>query len=280
MMIALLAAAPAPAQDQRPDPERRRPTERRQQAEPADAEDRAARRAWLSRRLEESRAEQARLQDMLAKLDAGEPLPDLRRPPHDGRDDRAGAAGRDGRPGDRLDPERPDPSVDERARLVAQFAREHFPEFAERLESERQRDPDAAHRIAARFWPRIVELKEIEKTDPELFTVEVDRLRSGEAIMNAVRRARSARPLDDDARQRLIAHLRQLAERHFELRLEAIRLRLESLRRSVRDTERELEERRADRERNVEEQVQRLLRAIEHDRQDDGRRQDQPRRGG
>lgn len=280
-MIALLAAGPAPAQGRQPESPRR---EQARQPEPArdDAERRAARRAWVLRRLEESRAEQARLENVLARLDAGEPLPDFRRPGRDERPDDAGPGG-DGRHADRRAHERP--SIEERTRLVAQFAREHFPEFAQRLDSELQRDPEAARRIAARFWPRIAELREIEKTDPELFAVEVGRLRSGEAIMNAVRRARGAPPADGPARERLIAHLRQLAQRHFELRLEAIRLRLESLRQSVRDTERDLEERRAERERDVEEQVQRLLRAIEHDLKDDGdrregRRQDPSRRGG
>src|SRR5690606_27055465 len=135
----------------------------------------------------------------------------------------------------------------------------------ERLDAERQRDPDAVHRIAARFWPRIEELKELEKTEPELFAVEVERLRSGHAVMNAVRRARATPPADDAARQRLMTHLRELAERHIDQRLEATRLRLEALSASVRETERELEQHRSQREQSVQEQVQRFLRWIARD---------------
>lgn len=269
-----LGPGAALAQDEQPSAERPR-------EQPVDAADRRrdARRAWLARRLEESRAEQARLENMLRKLDAGEPLPEFGRPPRRGRGDGGeggeGGEGREGRErgadgGGRRGEQRADDPRDgrampleERVRLVARFAREHFPEFAEQLESELQRDPAAAHRIAARFWPRVVELRELEKTEPELFAVEVERLRSGHTIMNSVRRARSAAPHDAAGRQRLIEHLRQLAERHFELRVEAVRLRLESLRQSVRETERELEERRADREQSVDRQVQRLLRIID-----------------
>lgn len=280
---ALLGAAPLPspavAQDQRPD------ARRAEQGERSEAQRRDAHRAWVVRRLEESRAEQARLENMLRRLDAGEPVPDFRRPQRDGREGREGREGRrgDGRADARHDRDGQPPSLDERARVVARFAREHFPEFAQRLESELERDPAAAHRIASRFWPRVAELREIEKTQPELFRVEIARLRSGEEIMSTVRRARDAGPLDEKARERLIGHLRQLAERHFELRVEAIRLRLESLRQSVRETERELEERRAERERSVDEQVQRFLRMIDREDGDEGdrdRHRDRPRGGG
>lgn len=270
--LSLLLLAPAVAQDRQPQQDRI-DVQRDQQA--PDADRRAARRAWLVRRLEELRQEQARLEVMISKLDAGEPLPEMRRSDRgdgEGRPDRPDRPDRGGR-----DAERPQ-SPEERTRLVAQFAREHLPEFAERLDAERQRDPEAVHRIAARFWPRVEELKELQQSEPELFAVEVERLRSGHAIMNAVRRARAAPPADDAARERLMAHLRELAEQHIDLRLEATRLRLESLRASVRQTEQELEDRRSQRDQSVEEQLQRFLRWIErgdHDGDDD----DGPRRG-
>lgn len=267
----------------------------REQSDAAADQRRDDRRAWLTRRLEESRAEQARLENMLRRLDAGEPLPEVRRPQREGRD---GAEGPDARQradgnrqggdrGRRRPEQRADeqgegrtPPLEERIRLVLRFARKHVPEFAERLESDLERDPGAAHRIAARFWPRLVELEELETSQPELFTVEVERLRSGQVIMNVIHRARSSAPHDAAARQRLVEHLRPLAERHFELRVEAVRLRLESLRQSVRETERELEEHRADRERSVEEQVQRLLRIIDQPDGDDGERREGRRRDG
>lgn len=275
VFASLLLLTPAIGQDRQPAPD-----DGAQARQQDDQAARRARRAWLVRRLEELRQEQARLEQMVARLDAGEPMPEMRRPMRDREDE---ARGRPQRGPDARDGEGP-MSPEERTRLVFQFAREHFPEFAERLEAERQRDPGAAHRIAARFWPRVVELRELEKSEPELFAVEVERLRSGEAIMTTVRRARAAPPADDAGRQRLMARLRELAERNIELRLEATRLRLESLRASVRDTERELQERQAQREQSVEEQVQRFLRWIERgDRDDDAddRPQRRPeRRGG
>lgn len=230
------------------------------------ADRRAAMRAWLVRRVEEARAEQARLESALQDLDAGQPLQHLRRDlrrDDDDDDDRRRGRFRRGERG------HADTSIEERVRLVARFAREHFPEFAEQLESEQQRNPEAARRIAARFWPRIAELLELEDSQPELFAVEVEKLRSGQQLMTTVHRARRAKPLDDAARQRITRRLRKLAEQHFELRLEATRLRLESLRQSVRETERELEQRRAEGARSVEQQVQRLLRWIDREDRDD-----------
>ncbi|MFG0286031.1 MAG: hypothetical protein ACF8R7_16560 [Phycisphaerales bacterium JB039] len=237
----------------------RRAGQPEQPEQQTDAERRAARRAWLVRRLEESRQEQARLQQMIEQIDAGEPLPEFpRRGRGGGRfDDERGQGERGPGPG----PAEPDPQ--ERLRLVLQFTREHFPEFASKLESERESNPEGVSRIAARFWPRIAELIELEDSDPALFAIEVDRLRNGEEIMSTVWKARRDPPTDEAAREALGAELRRLATRQFELRLAATTRRLESLRASVRETEQELAQHETNREASIEEQVERLLRMIE-----------------
>ena len=234
-----------------------------------DAERRAGQRAWLARRLDELRRQEARIVEMIEKLDAGEPLPDVSRSSRQGRFE----AG-DRRP--ERGPPPPDPAPEERLRLVMQFAQKHFPEFASRLESEDERNPEGAGRIAARFWPRVAELMELEQTDSELFTIELDRLRNGEEIMSTVWRARREPPADETAREQLAATLRELVTRQFELRLAATTRRLESLRESVRQTEQELQEHESASDEAIDEQVERLLRMIERP---DRRRGDREGRG-
>lgn len=139
---------------------------------PPQPDDRGALRVRLERRLEQVRRDEERLTQALEKLEAGEPLEEVRgaaEGPRDGPRGRPGP-GRRGAGGPRPDgpppPGGPPPQGRVDPHAIMEFIRAHTPELAARLDELRRRDPQAADRLMERLQGRVREV--LSERDPAL----------------------------------------------------------------------------------------------------------------
>jgi len=217
----------------------------------------------LRRRLEDVRRLEARLEDLLARLDAGEDPEQLREEIYEGRRGfRSGRLRDEGRPGawirgdrDRARRDGDGPEVD--AEQVRAFVTDHLPELMERFDALREDRPDLAARLERGFSGRVAELMRLERENPEMFAVALEETRARLEIMSTVIRHRREGGVDEDA---LRAELRPLVLMQHELKLQSRRLEVEEMERRLRDLQERIEEHEQNSERLVDERVDDLVR--------------------
>lgn len=216
-----------------------------------------------------------------ARLNEGDPPPaDRREPPPDRRDAPPPDEDEDldmppappeGRPGDRPPgrfrgprgegPGRGDmpplPAIKNLEELM-KFAREHFPEKAERLEQLRREDPAMFRMFSRRILPRLARLKEAYDRDPNgigkfliqdhRFQEEIDRL------------ARDYRDQRDEAGRRELAQkIKDLLRQQWDVRMQRRHLELAEIEKRLAEQRKQLEDRQAHQQEMIERQFQRVV---------------------
>ncbi|TVQ77123.1 MAG: hypothetical protein EA380_07725 [Phycisphaeraceae bacterium] len=221
------------------------------QAAEADQSERVV--ARLEHRLQELEREQKRVREAIARLKQGESpsevLPDLQDEPR-------------GRPGgDRTGPPA-QPGPRERGREAITFedflamVRERRPEFAERLEAIRDRDPEKFDRHFQERNTRWRELVALYDQDPDSFDNRMRFIQIESEIQQTARRARAASEAD---REKAIEALRTLVAEQFDLRRSTVVQQHQDAKEYLARVEASLERIDASREDLIERRVQGLL---------------------
>ncbi len=237
----------------------------------------------LHARLEQIDAMRARIAGAIERIEAGEPPAEALGPGEmrmlfrRGRDDLPafgggpdgpgdtpgrrgeGAGGRPGMmDGPRHGPMGADaPTLDE----ARAFIKAHLPELAGRLKEAAERDPKRAERMIRRMMPRIAEMIRREKDDPEYVRLRVEEMRVGMRIIERMRALRGMveQGADPEAIEAAKREIRELLGRQFDLRDKLDEHRLERMRRDYERGKARLAQRRADRDRMLDEHMQRVL---------------------
>jgi hypothetical protein len=195
-------------------------------------------------------------------------------PPEDAQ--RGGFGERD-RGGDRPGFSPREPMSDEDLARVRAIIDEHVPQVADRLRVAEQDDPEAAGRFLARIAPRFRDLLTLEREAPELVPVRVEELRTGMEIVNAARELRRLGGADSDAYETKKTEIRGLLERQYDLRHRLEEHRLSKMEADLRSARAKLSEQAEDRDRVIDEHLERVLRRTlqgdrDRDRETEGRR--------
>ncbi|MBL8760679.1 MAG: hypothetical protein JNL50_05185 [Phycisphaerae bacterium] len=263
-------------------PESRPEPRRAQDRPPADAPpiDREKLKEELTRRLEETKRTQARLEQAIARLNEGgdpmeirrDSLPErfrdrLRRgerdagpkadrpgePPLPGRDGSPGSPGSPGPRGDRkLSPE-------DHERML-RFLDEHMPRIAGRLRDALKENPTVAETLLARLGPKLRELEATQRSQPEMFELKLRDLRATLSLQEAFRSWKGTlRDKPDADRQKARESIAELVREQFEARLAIREQELAMLEKRIDSVRKELEDMRAKRDQRVNEEVDRWM---------------------
>ncbi len=139
--------------------------------------------------------------------------------------------------------------------LIA-FAREHFPEHAERLQALREEDPRAFRRVAGRVFPRLRHMKALYDRDPQgLGRLVIEDHKLDMQIRDLARRYREAPPAE---RAALGEELRGVLDRQWAVRQERRGLELGELEKRLAEQRARLADRAARRAEMVQQQFDRL----------------------
>ncbi|GIW74240.1 MAG: hypothetical protein KatS3mg103_0762 [Phycisphaerales bacterium] len=227
--------------------------------------------ALIRRRLDVLRQQQARLEALLADLDAGrdprDVFAELRSPgegPPDGRpvprDDPFGPL--QAEPTEAIEPASPGGGQDATAwrRRVMAFLDEHAPEIAQRLREDGQ--SEQAQRALQRLRREVERLIELRQRDAEQFAPQLQRLRTGMRIAEVVARLRRQAAQGPIGSQELEAYRRALTEpvaAQFDAELAARQRFLERTEQRMQAARQRLEEERAQRDERIAAEVQAIL---------------------
>ena len=108
------------------------------------------------------------------------------------------------------------------------FARQHFPEMAQRLDALKKDEPQVFKRVSRRIWPRLQIMKEVYERDPEgLGKVLIEEKKLEDQIRAKARSYQQER--DSNRKTAIGAELKQLLEQEFDVRLQRRRLELAEL---------------------------------------------------
>ncbi|RMH27064.1 MAG: hypothetical protein D6693_06020 [Planctomycetota bacterium] len=215
------------------------------QPAPADAPDRARARQMIQRQIEALRSRQARLEDVMARLDAGAPLDEIRR----------------------TVTERPDVALtDEDREALLTLLAELNPELHERWRRLSEQNPAMAERLRSRILERMSrdrglrELLRLRDEDPERFRLRLEQVKLGQRATAAARRFVDATVNNDGDADRIRAEVRDLVSRQVELRLQEQRRLYEQAEARLGEARHRLAQQEERREALVDEEVASLLR--------------------
>jgi hypothetical protein len=243
----------------------------------------------LTRRLEETKRTQARLEQALARLNDGGDPADIRRETMPGRfRDRLRRAARDDAPGlDRpLDPQEnrargePGPlprgpqgpkgagpmndrklTPDDRDRML-KFLDEHMPRIGKRFHEALKDNPQIAEGLLGRLAPKFRELEATQHSQPELFKLRVDDMRAAITLQEAARmwrpKLRGKDATDDDRRAAREALTVAISEQ-FDARLALREHELKMLEDRIGEARREIDEMHTNRDKRIDDEVDRWL---------------------
>lgn len=247
--------------------------------------DRAQLRRAIEDRLAETRRQEERLQRALNLLDAGESRdrivdlmaarPDQAAGPADSPRPRSwgdrsrpgvedGPAPGEGRPqgfgrdGFMLTPE-------QREHVIA-FLTEYLPLMPPRFREAWAKDDEAPNRIAQRMAPRVLEVLNAERRDARLGALKREEFRAGAELIDAMSRAREAyhqRRAEPAAFDAALAELRRRFGLQFDIRARAHHREVEMMAERLEQARADFQAMLADRDRNVQEQVDRFTADLE-----------------
>ncbi len=183
---------------------------------------------------------------------------------HMGAPEGPGGPGRPGAVGKRGPMDGAGPTLDE----ARAFIKAHLPELGERLDEAAARDPRRAERMIRRMMPRIGEMIRREKEDPAYVRLRVEEMRVGLRIIERMRVLRGLveQGADEQAIDRAKKEIRELLGRQFDLRDKLDAHRLEKIRAEYEQGKARLAERRADRDRMLDEHMRRVLERMQRRR--------------
>lgn len=277
-VVALLSAA-APGQGDAPQEQPEAP----QASEP----DRAALRARLTRVLEHLEQTAGSIRSAIETLDTGgstaDAIEELGGPtvvrrfsetwerwnrPADPREDARDQPGREDHDSPR--------EID--AEHVRAFLEEHAPGVAARLDQVREGSPRRAEALVSRLKPRVAEILAARAHDPELAEILTREFTVGMALLDAAGESARARRAGDEAKlEEIRPRLAELAAEQVDLRLRRREHELATLAERVAALSEELEQQRQDRERLVNQLIDRASEGWREKDDEDRRRR---RRGG
>ncbi|MBX3363959.1 MAG: hypothetical protein KF866_04270 [Phycisphaeraceae bacterium] len=277
VIVGSLCATGAGAQGERP-PERPAPPEVAPAREltPERMKQRIRQRLEATRgEMETLRTREVNLIEALARLEDGasvrevldvlredEPLrgmgpqggPILQPPRHEG-----GERPEAGEPRERLAPGRPAALTPEERRQVLGMIARDFPELYQRLQAAETASPNEMDRLVMRVAPRVRELQELRERDPAMARIRLSEFRASLDFVFLSRDWREAFEQGDVGRQaELRRRVRANLAEMFDARSRAQQLELDRLKERMAQLERELEERRVNRDRLLDEQLERM----------------------
>ena len=148
--------------------------------------------------------------------------------------------------GDGAAPERSDDPMrrlsPEQIELVLETAREIFPEWAERLESLREQDPEGLDRAIAGNARRLFALAMLRDRNPDLFKMKVEELRNQMELRRLSEKMRELAEIGDEAAiDSMREEIRVLAAKHIDLGLRTRAMELAAMDEAIRRMRTELE---------------------------------------
>lgn len=149
------------------------------------------------------------------------------------------------------------PTLDE----VRAFIVEHLPELAKRLEEAEKSDPRRAERMVRRMMPRLGEMIRMEDRDPVFVELRVEEMRVGLRIIERMRALRGLveTGADNEKITAMKNEIRDLLARQYDLRDKLDAHRLEKMKADLEAGKARLEKRRAERDKLLDEHMQRVL---------------------
>lgn len=254
--------------------------------------DRESIKARLTRRLEDIERQRERLRAALERLEKGEEPGDVLRDmgPMGRRGDGMREGGREGDHGERpRGPEGEGPRGERRGGMpegpgtggpregmgeepsreeVVSVLREAMPELSAKIERLRAEKPDEADAMVRRWGGRVRELIPLRRHDPEMFQARASEMRAGFQLMEAAREARRLRESSRDGeadiatkRQDATAKVRASAEKLLDARTGMLEREMAAIEGRLKELRTRVEETRANREKRIDEAVERALNA-------------------
>jgi len=234
---------------------------------------RASLRERLEQRLEETRERIARYQrhekgilEAIKRLDAGESpdavMGEMRERARDEIRNSRERLARDrvgGGTGDRPHPGAIDPASRDR---VFQALKARAPRAFERVQSLREQSPEQSDRLLMRLAPRIRQIEEVQREDPELATLMIVELQANLELTVAARDLRALMQRDDVSDEQIAKareHLREAMRRSFDAHLAIKEHELRRLEERIGSLRREIDRRQSMRDDYIDRQVQRIL---------------------
>ncbi|TVQ31866.1 MAG: hypothetical protein EA376_07715 [Phycisphaeraceae bacterium] len=241
------------------------PTEQR--AEQASPEAREQMRERLRNRLNDIRSSEARLEEALRMLDAGEPIDAVRRrvvaegaeqvrERREQMTDRRPQMGRRGAVAQT-------PLTPEQTQELMQFLRETNPQLHDRLQSVMERDEEAGRRALQRVAPGLQRFIDARERDPEGFEARREELVTARRTMELAREIRTGieEGMAPERLREAREELRTLVARQFELRMQNSRRTIEQLRSRLERHEADMQAQKERREQLVEDRVNAIIRS-------------------
>jgi hypothetical protein len=278
---ALLLAGPAIAQGRPDEPRPPRPADRA----PEDPQE-AAR--LLERRIEDTQKRQDRMRDALRKIREGVPareaLKDIDLRPDnwpDSRFDRHPPGKNDGRSFSERERERHrQPTTPEQRAHAKAFLRAHLPSIADRFDAVEKSDPQAVEGGYSRLVPRVADAEALIERDPELFRLKLAEIEGTIHIVEAIRAFREADAAKDPARiTQTRAALREALSRQMDTRIELQVREVNALAKQLEDLKTDLEQRRTNRESNLDAAIERIRTYRERQEREGARPGDRAEKG-
>ncbi len=223
--------------------------------------------ARLERRLSEIQREEARLKEALEKLAKGEVVrprdvaPGLGEGPGPNGRRADGARGRG--PGGRGPDDGGGAGEARDAEPVLPLLREIMPDAAERVERAMKERPELARRMMQRVGPHLREAMSLKEHDPALFQLRVDEIRAGWGVLEAASVVRDAKQAKDDPEaakklEEARGKLREALGRQGDARLALEQHEVEALAKRVEDLRMRLDERRANKDKVLDDMIKRI----------------------
>lgn len=235
----------------------------------------------LTRRIEETKRTQARLEQALARLNEGGDPAEVRRETMPGRfRDRLRRGARENAPGlDRpIDTPRGEPgnpprgpqgpkgdraalTPEDRERML-KFLDEHMPRIGARFREAMKDNPQAAEGLLNRLAPKFRELEATEHSQPELFKLKVEDVRAAMTLQETARSWRGKlhdkNATDDDKRQAREAISGAVAAQ-YDARAALREQELKMLENRIGEAKREIDDMRTKRDQRINEEVDRWM---------------------
>lgn len=140
---------------------------------------------------------------------------------------------------------------------ILDFAEEHFPELYAEMIDLRYDAPRVFARKMNRLLPQIMELMRLEQDDPKVFPHRVKEVRITTRILVLMRRIRGYG--DGDRDEELVARLRRLLEKRFDLRQKIHRIEVERLERRLAEAKARLDQAATDKDEIVARELEDVL---------------------
>lgn len=233
----------------------------------------------LTRRLEETKKTQARLEQALARLNEGADPSEVRRETiqsrfrdrmrRQGRDNPQGAAGDvrpdEGRPGDKGGPPQGPgehkTTPEERNRMLT-FLDEHLPRMGKRMRDAMAENPRVGEGLLSKLAPKLRELEATRRSQPEMFDLKLNDLRATITLQETARTWRAKlhdKNASDDDRAEARKALTDAVGEQFDARLGLRQQELKFLEKRIEGAKHEIDDMQSKREVRISEEVDRWM---------------------